>query len=694
MIFDTMTGSPVPFGASPSNDGKGVNFALFSRHATKVHLILEIAKTFGKGQRMEVELTADNRTGDIWHIQLNGLPEVFSYGYRLDGPPSARGQGHAYDPAAILLDPYSRMLTPRAWGEPSFFGKRPCSMFKQTSFDWQGVTAPKTPLTETVIYELHVRGFTYGQGANVTSPGTFTALIEKIPYLKELGITAVELLPVTAFDETDCPFRAPKTKKALKNFWGYNPLSFFALHPGYAADPAEIINEFKTMIREFHRAEIEVYLDMVFNHTGEGNYEGTTSSFRGIDNEIFYILDTENSYQNYSGCGNTVNCNHPVVRAMIYDALHYWAAEMQIDGFRFDLASIFNRGQQGEVLQTAPLVERLAEDPLLADVKLIAEAWDAAGLYQVGEFSRHRRWSEWNGRFRDDIRAFMAGHSGTVSSLATRLAGSSDLYQKHGKSPVNSINFITSHDGFTLHDLVSYNDKHNEENGEQNRDGDAHNLSWNSGTEGTSDDTVITGLRLRRMKSFLTLLLLSQGVPMLTAGDEFARSQQGNNNAWSQDTTISWLDWNLLKDNRELHRFTRQLITLRQRYRIFGREEFFTPGKSQTSITWQYLTPGEENWRAECHGLALLISSQETQWEQDMFFIMFNGSQGDNLEFFLPTPEKIQCWHLLFHSAAAPPRDTFLSRSQENRIYSHSLTLPPFSAAVLQGTLPNGKKMP
>lgn len=685
MKFDLTTGKPYPFGATLGKDGKSVNFSIFSRHATRVTLVIELADFSGKAEQTEIEIPPENRTSDIWHIEVKNLPASFVYGYRIDGPTPTVRKGHAFDHNIILLDPYCPTLVPRAWGEPSYYGKRPCCLFQQTEFDWQGVTRPKTPLTETIIYELHVRGFTYGKGANVTSPGTFTALTEKIPYFKELGVTAIELLPVTAFDETDCPFLSPKTKTPLRNYWGYNPLSFFALHPGYAANPAEIIIEFKTMVREFHRAGLEVYLDMVLNHTSEGNYEGQTTSFRGMDNHIFYILDNKNRYQNYTGCGNTLNCNHPVVRVMLYDTAYYWATEMKIDGFRFDLASIFYRGQSGEVLETSPLVERLAEDPMLTDIKLIAEAWDAAGLYQVGEFSKHERWLEWNGQFRDDVRAFMAGHKKTVSKLATRIAGSSDLYQKYDKSPVNSINFITSHDGFTLHDLVSYNSKHNEMNGEQNRDGANNNFSWNSGVEGPTNNSTIKTLRMRRMKSFMTILLLSQGVPMITAGDEFARSQKGNNNAWSQDNTISWLDWNLLRENRELFQFAQKLIALRQRYKIFGREDFFGADLELTSINWQALSPGEENWDDDCQGLAFLLTCQEATARENVFFTMLNGNMEKTLEFTLPSPPGIKGWYLLFHSAENPPKNATLQKSDSNKIDSPTFVLPPFTAVVLQG---------
>lgn len=679
----TNLGSPQPFGVSPSNDGQGLNFAIFSRHATGVKLVIETPADNESWHCCEIPLLKENRTGDVWHIQINGLPEHFTYGYRMEGP-NEREKGHVFRPDRILLDPYSKMLVPRAWAEKSSFGDRPRCIYRQDTFDWQRVPSPKNELTETVIYELHVRGFTFGKGSDVESPGTFAAIIERIPYLQELGITAVELMPVNAFDETDVPFNDPLGNRPLLNFWGYNPLSFFALHPSYAANPDNILVEFKTMVRELHRVGIEVYLDMVINHTGEGNYDGTTSSFRGIDNTIFYLLDKDGDYLNYSGCGNTVNCNHPVVRAMIYDVLHYWAGEMRVDGFRFDLASIFSRGQRGEVLVEAPLVDRLAEDALLRDVKLIAEAWDASGLYQVGSFSSNWRWGEWNGKFRDDVRTFMSGREGTVSNLATRIAGSSDLYQNSGKSPVNSINFITSHDGFSLYDLVSYNEKHNEANGENNRDGDNNNLSWNSGEEGPVKNAAVNVLRLRRMKSFMLILFLSQGVPMLSAGDEMARTQHGNNNAWCQDSPLSWIDWTMLQKNIDLTRFVQCAIALRQRYKVFGRSVFFTEEGQQSSIQWQYLNPGQVDWSDHCHGLAFLLESKESS-EPAMFFVMLNGA-GQELEFTLPKPPAVQEWYLLLNSCATAPQKC-MEMTEQNRITHKEFVIPPFGAALLQAKI-------
>jgi isoamylase len=692
----TKRGYPLPGGVTLLKDG--INFSIFARHASRVSLVVDPESDDGRGkknpQRIELELDEDhNRTGDMWHILVCANYEDFCYGFRIDGPDRQDETGLVYDFSRILIDPYSRSLLPRQWGEAAQYGEKPCCRVVSGEFDWQNDRHPKTPLADTVIYELHVRGFTRDSSSGVASPGTYLGLIEKIPYLKDLGITAVELLPVTEFDENDNIFRDPVSNLPLKNFWGYSPVSFFAVNSGYASAQERAVEEFKTMVRALHKAGIEVFLDMVYNHSGEGGYDGTTSSFRGIDNPIYYLLDQQKNYYNFSGCGNTMNCNHPVVRDLIRESLRYWVTEMHVDGFRFDLASILGRDQQGKVLSNPPMIEIIGQDPVLRDTKMIAEAWDAAGLYQVGSFSRDTRWAEWNGRFRDDIRAFMAGHDGAITHLATRIAGSSDLYQVNGRSPLCSINFITSHDGFTLHDLVSYNDKHNRANGEDNRDGDNHNLSWNSGHEGLTDSSSIQALRVRRMKSFTVLLLLSQGIPMICAGDEFARTQQGNNNAWCQDNQTSWLDWTLLKTNSGFHRFFRSCIALRKKHSIFRREEFFLPFDSKAAasgddtIDWQYLKPGEQNWAADCRGLAFQLRPAADS-AQSSFFVMLNGNKKNSLSFTLPQPGENQRWVKIIDTAASSP-DDFITTAEASRVLplASRLTVRPFGCIVLQSSM-------
>lgn len=690
--FVIKRGYPLPLGVTILNEG--INFALFSRHASQVTLVIDHSTASNDiPDRYEIPLGhEENRTGDVWHVLLENADSNISYGYRIYGP--EKKTGCVFNPETILIDPYCHALTPRKWGEVAQYGTSPCCRILRHDFDWENDRPLKTPLSETIIYELHVRGFTREERSSKSTSGTYHNIIEKIPYLQQLGISAVELMPVTEFDENDTAFHDPKTGQRLKNFWGYNPVSFFALKSGYAKQPENHINEFKSMVRALHQAGIEVILDIVYNHTGEGGYDGTTSSFRGIDNPIYYLLDPDDKkYLNFSGCGNTLNCNHPVVRSLIRHSLRYWVMEMHIDGFRFDLASILGRDQEGNVLPNPPMIEIIAEDPILRDTKIIAEAWDAAGLYQVGSFSTNSRWGEWNGRFRDDIRSFMAGHSGMVTRLATRIAGSSDLYQASHRGPLSSINFITSHDGFTLYDLVSYNHKHNLRNGENNRDGDSHNLSWNSGHEGYPAPAAVRQLRDRRIRSMFIILMLSQGVPMITAGDEFGRSQQGNNNAWCQDNRISWLDWQLCQTNHELLRFCRQCIELRRRHPVFRREEFFPPAdpsnnEDKAEISWQYLIPGQTDWSEECHGLGILLHGhRKSQPRDDDFFIMLNGDQTDSLMFTpppVPPNSRNRRWHIIVDTAAQPPLDIFLQGKILVQTADANIQVPPLTVKVLQ----------
>ncbi len=669
---------------------EGTNFAIFARHATKVTLVLDyFSSQGGKTERLEYHLhPSENRTGDMWHILLSLPFQEFHYGFRIDSNIDKTNSGHCYDKSKILIDPFSRALPPRNWGQLSEYGVKPCSRVMKSNFDWQDDRPLKTPLADTIIYELHVRGFTNHPSSKTNAPGTYRGIIEKIPYFKNLGITAVELMPVTEFDENDNVFHNPDSGEKLKNFWGYNPVSFFAINSGYAQNPENAINEFKEMVLALHKAGIEVFLDLVYNHSGECGYDGTTSSFRGIDNSIYYLLGEDKQYLNYSGCGNTMNCNHPVVRDLIRESLRYWVTEMHIDGFRFDLASILGRDQKGNVLTNPPMIEVIDQDPVLRHTKLIAEAWDAAGLYQVGSFSNNPRWAEWNGRYRDDVRSFMTGKKNSITHLATRIAGSSDLYETSGRGPLCSINFITSHDGFTLYDLVSYNEKHNRQNGENNRDGDNHNISWNSGIEGESKSKKITQLRLRRIKSMLTILLISQGVPMLCAGDEFGRTQKGNNNAWCQDNEISWVDWSLLDKNEGLFRYVKKCIALRKEHKIFRRKDFFLNdgqnGTKLSEIVWQYLVPGKQNWDPDTHGLAFFLRGLQSSDSSD-FFVMLNGGRGQSLKFLPPSPsDDKSLWHILIDTCATAP-DDFQNISKQRLCSSNQrITVKPFGCTVLQ----------
>jgi glycogen operon protein len=515
-----------------------VNFAVFARHSTAVHLVL-----FREGREEPIaEIPLDptlNRTGDVWHVFVSNLPLETVYGYRVNGPFNARA-GHRYNPKAILLDPYARGLSGGLhWGVPDTpHGSNGTGQavrlgrIVQDDFDWGDDAPPRVPMADTVLYEMHVRGFTRHPSSGVRHPGTYQGLCEKISHLKTLGVTTVQLMPVMEFDELDVPHKHPTIGEPLRNLWGYAPLSYFAPKASYAAQPGVALREFKQMIREFHRAGLEVILDVVYNHTGEGNENGPTVSFRGLDNAVYYMLDRGGCYYNFSGCGNTVNCNHPLVRDLILDSLAYLVAECHVDGFRFDLAAVFGRGPHGKVLEDPPLIQHIAEHPVLSGTKLLAEAWDAAGLSCLGKFPAWGRWAEFNGWFRDDVRRFIGGYAGAAANVAKRVCGSLDLYGDSCRHPYHSINFVTCHDGFTLHDLVSYNQKHNGANGDQNRDGWDWNHSFNCGHEGPTDNAHINALRQRQMRNFLTMMFISQGVPLLLAGDEFGRTQLGNNNAY------------------------------------------------------------------------------------------------------------------------------------------------------------------
>jgi len=613
-------GHPLPPGASVHRDG--INFSIFSKHATACSLVL--VEPGVRGGISELPLDPRfNRTGEIWHIFIEGLEAGPHYAYRFDMQPNSSPSIFRYNPADLLLDPYARVLSGGAiWGsiEPD---RRPFRLGVVTynDWDWEEDQPLNTPLVDSIIYEMHVRGFTRHPSSGVTKPGTFAGLIEKIPYLKKLGITAVELLPVNEFEEADTDRINPFTGERLLNLWGYQPIAFFAPNTAYSSqqDDGDQVREFRRMVKAFHAAGIEVILDMVFNHTAEGADDGPTLSFRGIDNATYYILDPDSGkYLNYSGCGNTVNCNNPVVRDFIVDCLRYWVTAMHVDGFRFDLASILGRGQDGSVLKNPPLLESMAYDPVLANTKLIAEAWDAAGLYQVGTFPSWGRWAEWNGVYRDDVRKFVKSDAGMTSALATRLLGSPDLYETSAREPYHSINFVTCHDGFTLTDLVSYNEKHNLANGENNADGNNTNWSWNCGAEGPTVDLEINALRTRQQKNFAAILLFSHGVPMLLAGDEIGRTQQGNNNAYCQDNDISWVNWELANENAELLRFFRLMIEFRRRNPMLRRDTFSLDGSTGFHVTWHGRKRFSADWGPESRSVAM-------QWTQ----ICVDGTRDD-----------------------------------------------------------------
>lgn len=658
--MENLVGKPYPLGATLTQDG--VNFAVFSRNGTRVILnIFENEDDNNPKQVIEFDPKI-NRTGDVWHIFVPGLKAGALYLYQVDGPfePS---QGHRFNVKQLLFDPCADAVTncsvfanlPPTYRTPvdktdiELAESRPlhkfpkCVVVDHNSFDWEGDKPLNYPLSKSVIYEVHAKGFTAGKDSNVKNPGTYDGFREKIPYLKDLGVTSVELLPIHEFDEFENTNENPRTGERMKNYWGYSTISFYAPKAGYASDktPGACVNEFKSLVKEMHKAGIEVILDVVFNHTAEGNEHGIALNFRGFDNSIYYelVYNHKEYYMNYSGCGNTVNTNHPVVLQFIAQCLRHWVLDYHVDGFRFDLASILNRREDGSLMKISPLVETLAEDPILHNTKLIAEPWDAGGAYQLGEFPG-TRWAEWNDRFRDDIRKFWRGDEHVSTGAATRMSGSSDLFGF--RKPWVGINYVTCHDGFTMNDLVSYNGKHNDENGENNRDGTDSNWSYNHGYEGPTRNPHIEKMRNRQMKNFILTLLISQGTPMLLGGDEFRRNQNGNNNAYCQDNEISWFDWSILDSYKSIHTFTKHAIAMRKKHSVFRRENFFLGAKSGIpDIQWYDIDGSNPDWNTLSRFVAFTLSGKDCINEDGScdndFYIAANTDRADVMVT-LPTP--------------------------------------------------------
>jgi glycogen operon protein len=628
-----------PLGATLDEDG--VNFSLFSKNATRIELCLFDRVDDYRPARVITLWPHRNRTFYYWHVFVPGLQAGQIYAYRVEGPYNPKA-GHRFVGDKLLLDPYGKAVAvPRHYSrigarQP---GDNTASAMKNViadmaAYDWEGDQPLGRPYTNTLIYELHVGGFTSHPNSGVAPEkrGTFAGLIDKIPYLQALGVTAVELLPVFQFDAQDA-------REGLVNYWGYSPVSFFAPHSAYSSrkDSLGPLDEFRDMVKALHRAGIEVILDVVYNHTAEGDEEGPTFCFKGLENEIYYILDPQDSslYANFSGTGNTLNASNTIVRRLILDSLYFWVEEMHVDGFRFDLASALSRGVQGQPWETPPTLWDIESDPRLAGTKLIAEAWDAAGLYQVGTFIGDR-WNEWNGKFRDDIRAFVKGERGMVPRLPARLLASPDLYGHEDREPEQSINFVTCHDGFTLNDLVSYNDKHNEANGENNRDGHNENFSWNHGHEGPTDDPKIEALRNRQVKNLLAITLLSLGTPMLLMGDEVRRTQLGNNNAYCQDNEISWFDWSLVEKHADILRFVQRLIHVRLNLDVLRGDSSasLTEFLHQAKIQWHGVTLNRPDWKDGSHSLAMTMQCLR---ETCAFHFMLN-MYWEALTFELPLP--------------------------------------------------------
>ncbi|MCD6291502.1 MAG: glycogen debranching protein GlgX [Anaerolineae bacterium] len=692
---DVRVGIPLPLGAHRLGDG--ANFAIFSRHATRVYLEFFDRPEDSTPARTIGLDPARHRTGDVWHVWVRGVRPGQLYAYRIDGP-YAPGDGHRFNVRKLLLDPLATAVThigrwdfapalgydptsPERDLSPSSVddtGDMPKCVFTHEHFDWEEDRPLRRPWSETVIYETHVRGFTVHPSSGVAHPGTYQGLVEKIPHLLDLGVTAVELMPVMEFNEYELDRVNPLTGEPLRNYWGYNPVTFLAPKASYASAGGlgQQKLEFKEMVKALHQAGIEVILDVVLNHTAEGNELGPTICLRGVDNAIFYMLDEDKRfYRDYTGTGNTINANHPVVRDYILSVLRYWVMEMHVDGFRFDLASVLGRDEEGRLLSNAPLLERIAEDPLLREIKIIAEAWDAAGAYQVGGFSE-RRWAEWNGRYRDEVRRFWRGDEGMIGLFASRICGSADIYQGSGKGPECSINYITCHDGFTLNDLVSYRQKHNEANGEGNRDGMEENFSENYGVEGETDDPAVEAIRRRQVKNFLLTLFISRGVPMLLGGDEFRRTQRGNNNAYCQDNEISWYDWSLLRRHWEIYRFARGMIAFRRAHPVLRREAFYT----EEDIRWFSPEGSPPDWlNPQERRMACLILGDGAT-EADLY-LMFNAGS-DPASFVLPAPPHGGRWHLAVDTSLPSPGDLY-EVGQEPVLEDQGIYRIPSRASVI-----------
>jgi len=638
---------------------EGVNFCVYSKNATRVELLLFSDPDSSRPSR-EIPLSpTENRTFYFWHIMVRGLQAGQLYAFRVHGPWEPE-EGMRFNPRKVLLDPYSRAIVgndiyDRKAAEGKGDNSHSCMksvIAPNDGYDWEGDRPLLHPLGETIIYEMHVKGFTQHESSGVSPEkrGTYAGLIEKIPYLKDLGITAVELLPVYQFDKSDAP-------DGLPNYWGYSPVSFFAPHREYSSDKSTLgpVNEFRDMVKALHRAGIEVFLDVVYNHTAEGNENGPTLCWKGFENSTYYMLEKgSNAYSNYSGTGNTVNTNHSIVRKMIIDSLHYWVEEMHVDGFRFDLASVLSRGETGEPLANPPILWDIESDTILARTKLIAEAWDAGGLYQVGSFVGDR-WQEWNGMFRDDVRRFFRGDPGSARNLAPRLIASPDIYEHEKREPEQSINFVTCHDGFTLNDLVSYNRKHNQANRENSRDGSDENYSWNCGIEGPSDSPEIESLRNRQVKNFLAATLLSLGTPMILMGDEVRRTQGGNNNAYCQDNDTSWFDWDLTRRHPDILRLVRELIRLRHEMGITMnvRKSELNRVLTRNKLEWHGVKLNQPDWSETSRSLALTIHNRI---HNKLIFVALNAFWNP-LEFEIPKVDAATPWKLVLDTAEPSPGD-------------------------------------
>jgi isoamylase len=671
MAFQIKNGNPLPFGATIDNHS--VNFALYSKHADKVTLCLFSYPDQSLVQEIPLNIHS-NKTGNVWHVMVEGNLSNICYGWKVSQ--KGRFTKIHQEQEALVLDPYAKGVYSSVEWESQKTYKPLGLIIGYEKFNWEEDKPLRIPAKELIIYEMHVRGFTRHESSQVKYPGSFLGIIEKIPHLVEMGVNAVELLPLYEFNENEYRRYDPFTGKRLYNYWGYSTVNYFSPMNRYASKEsyAQAVQDFKQMVKELHRHGIEIILDVVFNHTAEGNTLGPILSFKGIDVPIYYMLDTKNQFMDFTGCGNTLNVNHPIVREMILDCLQYWVTEMHVDGFRFDLATIMMRGTKGEVLSSSPLIEELSEDPILADTKLIAEPWDAGGLYQLGGFQQKgNRWAEWNDRYRDRIRSFFKGDLGIIQEAVSKLCGSQETFPS--STPLASINFITCHDGFTLHDLVSYNIKHNSANAENDHDGNPNNISWNSGVEGETNDSNIIFLRKKRMKSLHLFLMLSQGIPMIHMGDEYGHTKGGNNNTYCQDNELNWFLWNIMEKNNDFYRFYKGIIHFRKRHPILNLGRFLT----SNDIDWHGKNPYQPQWEEDSLFLSFGLKDPK---HNHYIYAAFNNNQGDVVAV-LPHPPKGMRWYLIANAANQSPNDFFEEEDAPVLAYQR-FPVKPYSGVLLK----------
>ncbi|MFH0838741.1 MAG: glycogen debranching protein GlgX [Candidatus Omnitrophota bacterium] len=690
--FKLRTGKPLPFGATIVPGG--INFSVYSSRATSCELML--FNTHEPKPFAVIPFFDEFRIGHVFTMIVFDLDfENIEYGFRMDGPFDEK-EGHRFSKTKILMDPYAKAIGGRdIWGKDpdwnDMYQHRARIFFDD--FHWENDRPLEIHKEDLVIYEMHVRGFTRHPSSGVKHPGTFAGILEKIPYLKKLGVNCVELMPIHEFDEFENSRKSPVDGRLLMNYWGYSNVGFFAPKAGFASTGkfGMQVDELKNLIKQLHKNGMEVMLDVVFNHTAEGDERGPYISYRGIDNKTYYMLTPDGYYYNFSGCGNTLNCNNPIVRNMILDCLRYWAADYHIDGFRFDLAAILGRDQNGAPMHSPPLLETLAFDPILGKCKLIAEAWDAGGLYQVGSFPAWGRWAEWNGKYRDDLRKFLKGEPKMVGVMAQRLQGSPDLYAWMGRGARASVNFITAHDGFTLMDMVSYNGKHNEANGENNSDGSNDNYSWNCGHEGETCKEEVNSLRIKQIKNAVAMLLVSQGTPMILSGDEMGNIQWGNNNAYCQDNEISWIDWTLLEKNKEIFEFFRKMIAFRNAHPVLRNKTHFQNkdymGSGFADITWHGTRAWNADWSESSRVLAFMLcgSHAKAGTVKDNSVYVAMNMHWEMHGFELPKLHDWMSWYVFANTDAVPPQDIWEVDQEVELTNQSEFLVGPHSVVILVG---------